>query len=109
MNKTRLITQQAKENGETVNLIYSKGWFKYSDQMKALTYDRLVYYDIDTRRYSIKAGIGKGELYTPQSGDFLIDIDTGEKLAQNGIDLSSYDVLYQEHPSREYARIFRHR
>jgi len=109
LNKTRLITERAKENGETVNLIYSKGWFKHSDQMKALTYDRLVYYDIDTRRYSIKAGIGKGEFYTPQSGDFLIDIDTGEKLAQNGIDLSNYDVLYQEHPSREYARIFRHR
>ena len=109
LNQTRLITERAKENGEIVNLIYSKGWFKHSDQMKALTYDRLVYYDIDTRRYSIKAGIGKGEFYTPQSGDFLIDIDTGEKLAQNGIDLSNYDVLYQEHPSREYARIFRHR
>ncbi len=40
-----------------------KGWFKHSDQI--LTYDRLVYYDIDTRRYIIKAGIGKGEFYTP--------------------------------------------
>ena len=53
--------------------------------MKALTYDRLVYYDIDTRRYSIKAGIGKGELYTPQSGDFLIDIDTGKNLPKTAL------------------------
>ena len=109
LNEARAITQRAKENGETVNLIYSKGWFKHSDQMKALTYDRLVYYDIDTRRYIIKAGIGKGKFYTPQAGDYLIDIDTGKKLTKYGIDLSNYDVLYQEDPSRQYARIFRHR
>ena len=109
LNEARAITSRAKENGETVNLIYSKGWFKHSDQMKALTYDRLVYYDIDTRRYIIKAGIGKGEFYTPQAGDFLVDIDTGKKFTKYGIDLSNYDVLYQEEPSRDYARIFRHR
>ena len=108
-NEARAITKRAKENGETVNLIYSKGWFKHSDQMKALTYDRLVYYDIDTKRYIIKAGIGKGEFYTPQAGDYLIDIDTGKKLTKYGIDLSNYDVLYQEDPNRQYARIFRHR
>ena len=77
--------------------------------MRALTYDRLVYYDIDTRRYIIKAGIGKGEFYTPQPGDYLVDIDTGKKLSKYGIDLSNYDVLYQEDPNRQYARIFRHR
>ncbi|WP_250398782.1 hypothetical protein [Synechococcus sp. MU1648] len=109
LNEARAITKHAKENGETVNLIYSKGWFKHSDQMKALTYDRLVYYDIDTRRYIIKAGIGKGEFYAPQRGDYLVDIDTGQKLTQYGIDLSNYDLLYQEDPSRQYARIFRHR
>ena len=109
LNEARAITKRAKENGETVNLIYSKGWFKHSDQMKALTYDRLVYYDIDTRRYIIKAGIGKGQFYTPQTGDYLVDIDTGKKLTKFGIDLSNYDVLYQENPNREYARIFRHR
>ena len=108
-NEAKAITQQAKENGETVNLIYSKGWFKHSDQMKDLTYDRLVYYDIDTRSFTIKAGISKGESYTPQSGDYLVDIDTGKKLTEYGIDLSNYELLYQEDPSRQYARIFRHR
>ena len=66
-------------------------------------------YDIDTRHYIVKAGIGKGKFYTPQSGDFLVDIDTGKKLTTYGIDLSKYDLLYQEDPNREYARIFRHR
>ena len=100
--------ERAKENGETVNLIYSKGWFKHSDQMKALTYDRLVYYDIDTRRYIIKAESERGVLHAT-IGRFFFDIDTGKKLTKYGIDLSNYDVLYQEDPSREYARIFRHR
>ena len=103
------ITRRAKEKGETINLIYSKGWFKHSDQMKKLTYDRLVYYDIDNKQYIIKAGIDKGKPYSPQTGDYLVDIDTGRKLTKNGIDLSKYDLLYQEDPNREYARIFRHR
>ena len=109
LNEARAITKQAKERGETVNLIYSKGWFKHSDQMESLTHDRLVYYDIDSRRYIIKSGINKGEFYTPKSGDYLVDIDTGSKLTKFGIDLSNYDLLYQEDPNRQYARIFRHR
>ena len=108
-NEASAISKRAKEKGETVNLIYSKGWFKHSDQMKALSYDRLVYYDINTGDYIIKAGEGKGDFYTPRSGDYLIDIDTGYKLTKYGIDLSKYDLLYQEDPSRPYARIFRHR
>ena len=108
-NEARAISKRAKEKGESVNLIYSKGWFQHSDQMKALTYDRLVYYDIDTGDYKIKAGEGIGDFYTPQPGDYLIDIDTGYKLTKYGIDLSNYDLLYQEDPSRPYARIFRHR
>ena len=103
------ITRRAKEKGETINLIYSKGWFKHSDQMTKLTYDRLVYYDIDTRQYIIKDGIDSGKQYSPQTGDYLVDIDTGRKLIKHGVDLSKYDLLYQEDPSREYARIFRHR
>ena len=109
LNETMAITRRAKEKGETINLIYSKGWFKHSDQMKKLTYDRLVYYDIDTRQYIIKDGIDSGKPYSPQTGDYLVDIDTGRKLTKHGVDLSKYDLLYQEDPSREYARIFRHR
>ena len=109
LNETRAITKRARENGETINLIYSKGWFQHSDQIKALSFNRLVYYDINAKAYKIKAGPGKGEAYTPQKGDYLIDIDTGSKLTESGIDLSQYDLLYQEDPNREYARIFRRR
>ena len=56
--------------------------------MKALTYDRLVYYDIDKKHYRIKAGEDKGKFYDAQPGDYLIDIDTGKKLTKYSVDLS---------------------
>jgi len=103
------LAKRAKRKGDEVNLIFSKGWFKSSDAMKRLPYDRLIYYDIDLKTYNIKEGINSGNPYKPQKGDFLIDIDTGVKLREFGIDLSHYKLLYQENPDREYARIFRHR
>ena len=76
--------------------------------MKKLTYDRLVYYDIDSRDYKIKDGVNAGNSYKPKKGDFLVDIDTGKKLTKYGIDLSRYQLLYQENSNKKYARIFRH-
>lgn len=46
--------------------------------------------------------------HTSQKGDFLVDIDTGKKLTEYGIDLSRYQLLYQENINKRYARIFRH-
>ena len=108
-NKADKIAKEAKRKGEAVNLIYSKGWFKNSEEMKKLTHDRLVYYDIESKEYRVKDGIDLGMLYYPKTGDYLIDIDTGKKLSENGIDLSKYQLLYQENTNKKYARIFRHR
>ena len=107
-NKAQQIAKEARERGETVNLIYSKGWFKHSNLMRQLTYDRLIFYDIDSRQYKIKDGINRGIDYQPVKGDYLIDIDTGYKLKKFGVDLSRYEVLYQEDNDFEYARVFRH-
>ncbi len=107
-SKADEIVKTAKQNREVVNLIYSKGWFKNSEEMKKLTYNRLVYYDIDTREYTIKDGINSGSSYSPSKGDFLVDIDTGKKLTQYDIDLSDYQLLYQENTNKKYARILRH-
>ena len=76
--------------------------------MKKLPYDRLIFYDIESKQYKIKDGIDKGMLYQPVKGDYLIDIDTGYKLKKFGVDLSQYEILYQENKDFEYARIFRH-
>lgn len=108
LSKADKMAKTAKQNGEDVNLIYSKGWFKTSDEIKKLTFDRLIYYDIDTKTYKIIEGVDAGTPYKPQKGDFLIDIDTGIKLTNFGIDLSKYKALYQENLNKKYARIFRH-
>ena len=76
--------------------------------MTELPYDRLIFYDIESKQYKIKDGIDKGMLYQPVPGDYLIDIDTGYKLKKFGVDLSQYEVLYQEDKDFEYARILRH-
>ena len=76
--------------------------------MRQLPYDRLIFYDIDSRQYKIKDGINRGIDYQPVKGDYLIDIDTGYKLKKFGVDLSRYEVLYQEDNDFEYARVFRH-
>ena len=103
------LATKAKRQGDEVNLIYTKGWFRSSDQMKTLTYDRLVYYDIDTRTYTIIDGIDRGEPYRPQQGDFLIDIDSGKKTFTHGIQSSDYEPIYQHNPKQIYGRIYRHR
>jgi len=38
----------------------------------------------------------------------LVDIDTGKKLTQYGIDLPDYQLLYQGNTNKKYARILRH-
>lgn len=65
-NKADKTVKEAREKGEVVNLIYSKGWFKNSEEMKKLTYDRLVHYDIDSRTCKIKDGIDRGLPYKPK-------------------------------------------
>lgn len=109
LRKADAIATKAKRQGEEVNLIYTKGWFRSSDQMKTLTYDRLVYYDIDTRTYTIIDGIDRGEPYRPQQGDFLIDIDSGKKTFTHGIQSSDFEAIYQHNPELIYGRIYRHR
>ena len=93
---------------EKLNEVLADCTGKTSDEIKKLTFDRLIYYDIDTKTYKIIEGVDVGTPYKPQKGDFLIDIDTGTKLTNFGIDLSNYKVLYQENLNKKYARIFRH-
>ena len=104
-------TRKAKNKGEVVNVIFSKSWFKHSDHLRTLRYDRLVYFDIDSGIYTVVDGINKGQTYTPQQGDLLIDIDTGHKFNEFGfeINLDNYQLLYKQSPQHENGRIFRHK
>ena len=104
-------TREAKNKGEIVNVIFSKSWFKHSDYLRTLRYDRLIYFDIDIGTYTIVDGINKNATYTPQPGDLLIDIDTGPKFNEFDfeINLDNYQLIYKQSQEREYGRIFRHK
>ena len=104
-------TREAKNKGEIVNVIFSKSWFKHSDYLRTLRYDRLIYFDIDSGSYSVVDGINKNSSYSPQRGDLLIDIDTGNKLnsSEFKINLDNYQLIYKQSPKSSYGRIFRHK
>ena len=94
-----------------MNVIFSKSWFKHSDYLRTLRYDRLIYFDIDSGSYTVVDGINKNSSYSPQRGDLLIDIDTGNKFNsfEFKINLDNYQLIYKQSPKLSYGRIFRHK
>ncbi len=109
LQETIRLAQTTKEKGEPVNLIFSKSWFKHSDYLRSLQFDRLIYIDPDTKETRIVAGINKGKTYQPNTGDYFLNIDSGKKLKKYNIDLSSYDLIYDFDPSLSQGKIYRHR
>lgn len=108
LQQTIQVARETKEKNQAVNLIFSKSWFKHSDYLRSLPFDRLIYNDPDTHDYRIIEGINKGQLYTPQKGDLFLNIDSGNKLKKYNIDLSTYKVIYEYDPSISYGKIYRH-
>lgn len=109
LQETIRLAQTTKEKGEPVNLIFSKSWFKHSEYLRSLPFDRLIYIDPDTKETRVIAGINKGKTYQPKSGDYFLNIDSGKKLSKYNIDLSSYDLIYDFNPSLSQGKIYRHR
>ncbi|EAU75519.1 hypothetical protein [Synechococcus sp. RS9916] len=98
---------EMKRRGEPVNLILSKSWFKHSDYLRSLPYDRLIYLDPDTHQAEIIDGIDRGDAYQAQPGDLLLDLDSGKKLKKYGIDLSAYRLIYDFDPAVSNGHIYR--
>ena len=101
------ITRDTKNDGKDVNLIFTKSWFNLNRHLDRLRYDRLIFLDPTTKKYTIIDGINKDEPYIPQKGDFLINID------QNGLDflgksLDSYDLIYSYSEKVKNGRIYRY-
>lgn len=103
------LTQTTKEKGKPVNLIFSKSWFKHSEYLRSLQFDRLIYIDPDTRETRVVAGINKGQTYQPRRGDIFLNIDSGKKLKKYNIDLSAYDLIYDFDPTISKGKIYIHR
>ncbi len=102
------VTEPARINGEEINLIFTKGWFKNNNHLKRLKYDRLIYLNEDTKEITIQDGVDRGKSYVPKPGDFFLNIDTGKRLEKFNIDLSSYSLIYDLDPSISNGKIYRH-
>ena len=106
-DQARQLALETRRRGEPVNLIFSKSWFKHSDYLRTLPYDRLIYIDPDTGQSQVVDGIGRGEPYRAQAGDLLLDLDSGTKLKKYGIDLSGYRKIYDFDPAVSNGHIYR--
>ena len=102
----RTLALETRRRGEPVNLIFSKSWFKHSDYLRSLPYDRLIYLDPDTRQAQIIDDIDRGKPYQAQQGDLLLDLDSGNKLKKYGIDLSAYRLIYDFDPAVSNGHIY---
>ena len=102
------IALKTRKKGEPINIIFSKSWFKHSDYLKQIPHDRIVLFDVDNRTHTIISGINQGKNYSPRSGDFFLDIDTGKRIEQYNVDLGPYRQIYQFKPELQNGRIYRH-
>jgi hypothetical protein len=106
-DQAQRLALQARRRGESVNLIFSKSWFKHSDYLRTLPYDRLIYLDPEDGTRRVVDGIGRGLVYQDQPGDFFLDIDSGHKLKKYGVDLSSYQRIYNFDSAVSNGHIYR--
>jgi len=108
LDQMKEISRAARENGDEINIIYSKSLFRNRDYLKRqLAYNRLVYFNLDNKNYTIIDGTGKGSKYSPKKGDFLLNVDTGQRLFSNGINGSKYQKIYDYDPKISTGKIYR--
>ena len=107
INEIEKVIRDKRENGEPVNLIYTKSWFRKKRYLDHFNVDRLIFLDPEDSTYSTVAGIRTGQNYTPNAGDFLISIDRGN-LDFLGSELDRYEKIYQ-YSRRGNGQIYRYR
>ena len=106
-NQSALVLREAKEKGNEVNVIISKSWFRRFNHLKRLHYDRLIYLNEDTHNYLIIDGKNKGNSYTPQPGDFFLDLDTGKRrIKEFGINIKHFEAIYKFSPDVSNGHIY---
>ena len=101
------VSRQALMDGEEINIIYSKSWFRNRGHLERLKFNRLIYYDIDLQTYTVVDGTDKGSTYKPQPGDFLLNIDTGKRLKNSSIDMAPYDKIWNYDDRESNGKIYR--
>ena len=108
LDQMKEISRTARENGEEINIIYSKSLFRNRDHLKQqLAYNRLIYFNLEKNEYTVIDGTDKGLKYIPQKGDFLLNIDTGKRLFDDGLNDSQYQKIYDYDSKRSTGKIYR--
>ena len=87
--------------------MFTKSWFRRKRHLDRFKVDRQIFLDPSTMTYTTVGGIGRGEVYTPKPGDFLIDIDKGN-LKFLGVELDRYEQVYRYSRHRGNGRIYRY-
>jgi hypothetical protein len=105
-NKVDHLTKEAKINGEDVNLIFTKSWFRRKRHLDRFKYDRLIFFNPTDKSYTVVDGINSGDSYTPKTGDFLINIDRGNTDFL-GDELKKYNEVYRYSPRKSNGWIYR--
>ena len=101
------ITKNTLQNGEEVNIIYSKSWFRNRGPLERLNFDRLIYLDLEADVSTVMEGVDKGFYYSPVKGNFLMNIDSGKYLATHHVDMTAYKEIYDYNPNENNGTIFR--
>ena len=105
---TRRRLKKARSDGEDINLIYTDSWFTRKRHLDKLPFNRLIFVDPLKKRYVVLDGKGKGNEYTPQAGDYLINVDR-DNLAELVFDLDEYEKIYSAEESVNYGNLYRRR
>lgn len=109
-NQSALVLREAKQQGNEVNVIITKSWFRRFNHLKRLHYDRLVYLNEDSNTYLIIDGKNKGSTYKPRPGDFFLDLDTGKRrIKEYGINIKNLEQIYKFSPNVSNGHIYIHR
>ena len=111
LDAAQTLALETRRQGEPVNLIISKSWFRHSKYLRRLPYDRLIYLNPENHSIEIIDGIGsdKSTHYKPSPGDLFLDIDSGHKLKKFKINLSAYDLIYSFSEDVSNGHIYRKR
>ena len=108
LNQMKRVSREARKAGDEINMIYSKSLFRNRDHLKRqLAHNRLINFDLDKDEYLIIDGTDKGSVYQPQKGDFLLNIDTGKRLFNDGLDMSPYQKIYDYESDVSNGKIYR--
>ena len=102
-----------RENDLPVNIIFSRNsWFNKRRHLHRLVFNRLVRFDPQSGHYDVMLGAGRGNRYSPNRGDYLLDIDGRLEISKSDdscwkLNQICYELVYQSGSAGREGRVFR--